>query len=180
MTATAVEFDAKTNVETWETTTGGTVWVWVRDPREAQGYRKQRVGGSTGSKILRITTDDRRFNQEQVVDEMLLSDPFTNGLLRKTDEKHVDDVIATYHLTNDDLMQLLELKDADAFEGEITDIHSELVLRRLAALADKHATVGQRDFIQELLEKKYGKGGTQQSIREQDRPGYRGLSLSGN
>lgn len=178
-TKTEVEFDPKTNVETWETTTDGTVWVWIRDPRETQGYKKQRVGGKHGgSRILRITTDDRRFNQEQVVDEMRSHDPFTNGLLRKTDERHVDDVDTRNHLTNDDLLALLEIKDEATFQSEVGEIHSELIMRRLAALATKNGTRGQDDFINALIEERWRVGGQQQSIREQNTPGYKGLPLS--
>jgi hypothetical protein len=153
-------------METWEITTDGTVWVDKMDAREGR-YVKQRVGGRQGgSRRLHITTDDRRFNQEQVVEEMKAYDPFTNGALVLVSAEKADDIDSTYHLTTEDLGRLLEIKDRDLFESEVSDIKSELILRRLKELGETQATVAQLEFITELIRARYKVGGTQRTVRE--------------
>lgn len=153
-------------VETWEITTEGTVWVWKMDARENK-YVKQRVGGRQGgSKRLHISRDDRRFNQEQVIDEMKSHDPFTNGALVLVSAEKADDIDSTYHLTIDDLLRLLEVKDQALFESEVADIKSELILRRLKEVAETKATVAQLEFIRDTIDARYKVGGTQRTVRE--------------
>ena len=153
-------------LETWEITTDGTIWVDKMDAREGK-YIKQRVGGRQGgSRRLHITTDDRRFNQEQVVEEMRDSDPFTSGALILVSAEKADDIDSTYHLTTEDLSRLLEIKDTKLFESEVGDIKSELILRRLKELAENQATVAQLAFIGELISTRYRVGGTQRTVRE--------------
>lgn len=160
-------WDARKHIETWEITTEGTVWILVSDPRDTSGYKKQRVGGRAGgSRRLRLSTDDRRYNEEQIVNEMQDHNPFRNGLLRLIDQKHQDDVITTYHLTSDDLATILEIRDEPMFEEAVRGITSELVLRRLAALGEKSATMGQLTFIRDVIEERYKVGGTQRSVQE--------------
>lgn len=171
-------------VETWEIVSEGTVWVWTADVRRPGYMQKTRVGGKAGgSRRLRITRDERRYNEEQIIEEMVANNPFRNGALKlitaKTDEVP-DDVDTTYHLDNGDLLALFELKDENLFKSEVDSIASELVLRRLYMLAEKNATVSQLSAVRDVVEARYGVGGTQQSIREQDRPGYRGTPLSGS
>jgi len=153
-------------IETWETTTEGTTWVSVMDPREGR-YVKRRVGGRQGgSRRLHISVDDRRFNQEQVVEEMREHDPFTNGQLVLISSDRAEDIDTTYHLTNDDLRALLSIKDSATFESEVADIKSELILRRLVEVAEKDATVAQLEFIRDLIRDRYKVGGTQRTVRE--------------
>lgn len=167
MTETDTTFDARRNIETWEITTEGTVWVLVSDPRDPSGYKKQRVGGRAGgSKRLRLSTDDRRYNEEQIVSEMQTSNPFRNGLLRLIDQTNQDDVVKTYHLTNDDLLTILEIRDEEMFEEAVRDITSELIIRRLAAIGEKSATMSQLTFIKDLIEDRYKVGGTQKAVQE--------------
>lgn len=169
--------DDDSTVESWEITTGGTVWVWTYDRREDR-YKKTRVGGRSGSKRLHISRDDRKFNQEAVVDEMAHHDPFTNGTLRLLDASTRDDTLnQRYHLTQEDLLALLEVKDEDLFKGEINDITSELILRRLYSLAEKHAQVWQLEFVRDLIEARYKAGGTQRTVREMIEAGERIQSL---
>lgn len=152
-------------VETWEITHDGTVWVAVYDKREDK-YKKQRVGGRAGgSKRLHITADDRRFNQEQVVDEMKQNDPFTNGSLKLISADRPEDVDTTYHLTAVDLEAILK-EDPETFEARVGDIKSELIVRRLLEVAEKAGTVAQLAFIRDLVEERYKVGGTQKSVRE--------------
>lgn len=161
------EFDAKTNIETWEITTEGTVYVHVRDPREPTGYRKQAVGGRQGgSRRLHITTDDRRFNQEQVAYENEGLDVFKNGMLIKVDETHVDDVDTSNHLTIPELALFFDERDETKFKARITPIVSELILRRLLDISDKSGLAWQQDWLHELVQQRYPIGGTQKTVRE--------------
>jgi hypothetical protein len=78
--------DNPTLLETWDMLSEETVWVWVKDPR-AGTMTKKRLGGKGGggTRVLHITSDDRRFNQEQIVEENATTDPFTNGALKLRD-----------------------------------------------------------------------------------------------
>lgn len=153
-------------IETWEITTNGTIWVWKMDARENK-YVEQRVGGRQGgSRRLHITRDDRRFNQEQVVEEMKHNDPFTNGALVLVSAEKADDIDSTYHLSDEDLARLLEIKDQDLFETEVSDIKSELILRRLKEVAESRGTVAQLDFVRGVIDERYKVGGTQRTVRE--------------
>lgn len=153
-------------VETWETTTEGTVWVWKHDAREGR-YVETRVGGRQGgSRRLHISRDDRRFNQEQVVEEMKEHDVFTNGQLVLVSADRAEDVDTTYHLTGDDLAKLLEIKDEELFQAEVNDIKSELIMRRLKEVAETKGTVAQLEYIRDVIEARYKVGGTQRTVRE--------------
>lgn len=157
---------SKSMIETWQITTEGTVWVSKMDPREGK-YVKQRVGGRQGgSKTLHISADDRRFNQEQVVEEMRDHDPFTNGALILISADRAEDIDSTYHLSAEDLAQLLKVKDPDLFKDEVTGIRSELILRRLKDLAETEATVAQLETIRDIIDERYKVGGTQRTVRE--------------
>jgi hypothetical protein len=174
--------DDKNVIEIWEITTGGTVWVWTRDVRQPGHMQKTRVGGKAGgSKRLRITRDERRYNEEQVIEEMTDHNVFRNGslkLISSEDGSKAEDVDTTYHLDTADLLALLEVKDEELFRSEVEALQSELILRRLFMIAEKNATVAQLDTVRDVVEERYGRGHTQQSIREQDTPGYRGTPLS--
>ena len=170
-------------IETWEIVSEGTVWVWTRDVRRPGYMQKTRVGGKAGgSRRLRITRDERRYNEEQIIEEMREWNPFRNGALKMIASRGEipDDVDTTYHLDNGDLLALFDLKDEELFRAEIEAVRSELVLRRLYMIAEKAATVAQLAVVKETIEGRFGVGGTQQSIREQDTAGYRGISLSGS
>lgn len=176
--ARVAEASEDKTIETWEATTDVTVWVWVYDKREDK-YKKQRVGGRSGSKKLHIRHDDRIFNQEQVVDENRHLDPFTNGLLRLVDGRQEGDEIDTsYHLTADDLKSMLEIRDEDVFRSEVEGITSELIIRRLKDLSEKYGQVWQRDFLVDLVEERYKVGGTQKSVREMMAEDDAGIRLS--
>ena len=167
MAETGIVVDPRLRVETWEITTEGTVWVWLMDPRE-QRYRKQQVGGRAGgSKRLRISTDDRRYNEEQIVEEMVDHNPFRNGALRIVSTEVIpEDVDTRYHFTTEQLVQLLEVRDEQLFRSEVEDITSELVIRRLKDQAEKTGTVGQLAFLTEIIDTRYRLGGTQRTVEE--------------
>lgn len=160
-------------VETWETAIAGTVWVWVYNRRQDQ-YELQRVGGSEGSRRLHITRDDRKHNQEQVPFENRGADPFTNGALRLIDtagrDEHLD---VRYHYSDTDLCELFEIRDVDLFIEAVGDIKSELVIRRIAALAETKATLAQSEALRELTQTRYPVGGTQKTVREMLEAGER-------
>lgn len=169
-TATVTEKDPREIHELWEVMVPGTIWVWVRDVRIPGQYKKTRVGGKAGgSRKLRITTDERRYNEEQVIEEMLDHNPFRNGFLRLVsvdEDARPDDILANYHLTDKDLLAYFEVKDADVFKEGVQDIESELILRRLFSLAREHGSVAQFDVLQDLVEERYKVGGTQKTVRE--------------
>lgn len=152
-------------METWEITGQNTVWVWVFDRREDK-YKKQRVGGRAGSRKLHIRRDDRKFNQEQVVDENAHLDPFTNGSLRLIEGTEESDVDTTYHWTIEDHKKMLSISDEDTFKEEVEGIRSELIVRRLKDVAEKYGQVWQLEYLRDLIEERWRVGGTQKSVRE--------------
>jgi hypothetical protein len=153
-------------IETWETLTDGTVWVWVKDARTGTMIKRRLGGKSGGTRSVNITADERRYNQEQVVEENKAEDPFTNGALKLKSTAHASDVDTTYHLTNDDLRELLAIRDQATFEGEVEQITSELILRRLKDIAESDATIAQYTYVRDLVDKRYRSGGTQATVRE--------------
>lgn len=160
--------DVRDGVETWEVVEGAnpTVWVWVSDPREPSRYRKQRVGGPAGgSRRLRISTDDRKYNEEQIIEEMQDHNPFRNGLLQLVSAAR-SDVEARHHLGFAELRRILSLREPELFEERVNSIDSELVLRRLKALAESEATVAQLEFVNRVIDERYKAGGTQRTVRE--------------
>jgi hypothetical protein len=160
-------------VETWESTMPGTIYVWLYDRREDK-YLKHRVGGKTGSKRLHITRDDRKYNQERVPVENIGHDPFTNGAMRLiTAETRDENLDTRYHLSDTDLHEILEIRDVEPFMEAVSDIQSELIIRRLVALAEKDGTQGQNEALKELAEVRYPIGGTQKTVREMIEAGER-------
>lgn len=160
-------------IETWEVAFPGEVWVWVYDRRNDE-YKKQLVSQRTGSKMLHISRDDRKYNQELIPDECKHLDPFVNGLLRllgaATRDENLD---VRNHYSNDDLIGMFEVRDGALFEEALEDLTSEIVLRRLMTLADDHGTVTQNNILRELIEKRFPVGGTQKTVREMYEAGER-------
>jgi hypothetical protein len=153
-------------IETWETLTEGTVWVWVKDARTGSMVKRRLGGKAGGTRSVHLTADERRYNQEQVVEENISEDPFTNGSLKLKNTTHASDVDTTYHLTNDDLRELLAIRDQKTFEGEVASITSELILRRLKDIAESEATIAQYQFVRDTVDERYRSGGTQATVRE--------------
>lgn len=152
-------------IETWESAVPGVIWVWLYDRREDR-YTKHSIGGR-GSKRLHISRDDRKYNQELVPMENRQHDPFTNGALRFIEAANRDETLdIRYHMTDEDLAQMFEVRDTDLFMEGIKGIESELILRRLEALAEVQATVAQYQAIKDLVRERYPIGGTQKSVRE--------------
>lgn len=148
--------------EIWESTTGGTTWVHVKDPRNPGGWRLQKVGGK-GTKRITVTVEEREFNQELVAYESGHLDPFTNGLLVRVSPKEI--VRGENELTDDDLIAVLRADD-ETFEDRLGAIESEIIVRRLFALAEKHATMVRYQAIQTLIDERYRLGKTQKVVKE--------------
>jgi hypothetical protein len=160
-------------VESWEIAFAGSVWVWIYDRRE-DAYKKVQVGNTSGSKRLHITRDDRKYNQELIPDENRRLDPFTNGSLRLLGSANRDESLdIRNHFADDELTAMFEVRDPDLFAEALADITSEVVLRRLAALADAHATVNQNNALRDLIQARYPIGGTQKTVREMFEAGER-------
>ena len=126
-------------------------------------------GRAGGSRKLHISPDDRRFNEEQVIEEMGEHNIFRNGTLRfisATDGSIPADVDTKNQLTLEDMKALLEIRDEDLFREEVTELTSELIVRRLKNLAEKDGTVAQNEVLTELIEERWKVGGTQRTVRE--------------
>lgn len=160
-------------VETWETAISGTIFVWIYDRREDR-YTQQSVGGRSGSKRVHLSRDDRKYNQEQVPIENADLDVFTNGSLRLIGAASRDESLNTrYHFTDEDLAALFEVRDPDVFLEGVSDITSELVLRRLLELGEKVGTMAQFQALKDLVTTRYPIGGTQKTVREMMEAGER-------
>lgn len=160
-------------IETWEILIPGSVYVWVYEKRDDR-YRKQRVGGTSGSRRLHISRDDRKYNQELIPVENRAHDAFTNGALRLVESSDRDEHLdIRYHYTDQDLAELFEVRDTELFIAAVKDIDSELIIRRLAAMAEVKATVAQNEALKELVSERYPIGGTQATVREMIEAGER-------
>lgn len=150
-------------VEIWETTTGGTTWVHVKDPRHPNTWIKKRVGGK-GTKRITLTVEEREFNQELVTYESAHHDPFTNGLLVRISPAGV--VRGENEVTDAELIAMLEDRDDARFDNLANRVDSEIVLRRLYALAEHHATVARHRSLGEVIERRFSIGKTSQVVKE--------------
>ena len=149
--------------ETWESTTGGAVWVQVKDPRTPGGWRQQKVGGR-GSKRLNISVEEREFNQELIPFENAQHDPFRNGLLIRTHPKQAER--GENELSDEELIGILQM-DADAlFDEAVASVTSEVNLRRLLKLAEKHTNMMRLQALQSLVDDKYRVGKTSRVVKE--------------
>lgn len=165
-------------IETWESAVDGTVYVWVYDRREDR-YVKATIGGGIGSKILHITRDDRKYNQEQVPIENKQHDPFTNGALRFKNAATRDETLdLRYHYTDEELIGIFDMRDLDLFKEAIESIESELILRRLFAVGETTGTIAQMDALRELIAARYPIGGTQKTVEEMMQKGQELSHLS--
>lgn len=153
-------------VETWESVISGTVYVWIYDRRDDK-YIQQAVGGRSASKRLHITRDDRKYNQELVPPENRQHDPFTNGALKLKEAITRDESLdMRYHFTDEDLKTFFEVRDDELFAEAINAIESELILRRLEAVAEKDGTKSQYEMVRDLVRVRYPIGGTQRTVAE--------------
>lgn len=157
-------------MEIWEITIPGSVFVSVRDPRVPGGWKQTSVSG-TGNKKLTLSKDEREFNEEQIPDENIHLNPFRNGAL----VCRQGELAEAKQYTDAELADLLDLNDA-AFEEAFKALPTEVLHRRLLAIAEKRATVTQFTLLKDFVDEKYRVGGTQRTVREMeslsDRMGY--------
>lgn len=154
---------AQVQQEMWESTTGGVVWVQVKDPRIPGGWRNQKVGGK-GSKRLNITVEEREFNQELIPFENEDHDPFRNGLLVRTHPK--DAAKGTNELSDDQLIEILQIGDDALYNEAVASIKTEVNLRRLTNLAEKHTNMVRFQALQGLVDDKFRVGKTSKVVKE--------------
>lgn len=150
--------------EIWETTTGGTTYVNVRDPRNPDGWTRKKVGGK-GSKRITLTVEEREFNQELVQYENEHQDPFRNGLLVRVSPGVIEDR-GENERTDEELIAILKTEDDIDFQATIEAINSEVLLRRLLGLANKHASMLRFEAIQHVVDDRYRIGKTSRVVRE--------------
>lgn len=157
-------------MEIWEITIPGTVFVSVRDPRLPGGWKQTSVSGK-GNKKLTISKDEREFNEEQLPEGNIHLNPFRNGILLCRQ----GELAEAKQYTDEELTAFLELDEAD-FKDAFEALPTEVLHRRLLAIAEKKATVQQHALLKDFVDEKYRVGGTQRTVREMqslsDRMGY--------
>lgn len=163
MTSTEPEDIDLTAQEIWETTTGGTTFVHVKDPRSPRAWNKKKVGGR-GSKRITLTVEERMFNQEQVAYENEHLDPFSNGLLVRVMPKSIER--SQYEISDEELVALLKGGEDEDFEAMVVATPSEVVLRRMLFLAERNATMYRHEVLRTAIETRFAIGKTQQVVRE--------------
>jgi hypothetical protein len=153
-------------METWEATTDGAVYVQVKDPRERTGWRQAKVTGR-GRKKIQLSVEERLFNQDLVPDEKRSQhDPFSNGLLVRTSPASTEAPLDGAHYTDEQLVELLGLDSDEVFLASVEAIQSEVVVRRLLKLAETKATMVRYQALQELVDTRYHIGKTSRVVAE--------------
>lgn len=146
-TRTAFTPRTREGEEIWETTTPGTIWVNQVDDR---GREKQvKVGGAIGQR-LRIQSMDREVAQGNVMDD--LSDPFTNGLLKRVDaDQQLDPETASDQALDTEQLVAIFAKKGAAFQTAVAKLN-ELNVRRMAGMAEAvDASASQITFLKEQV-----------------------------
>lgn len=163
--------------EIWETTTGGTVYVHVKDPRNPNGWVQKKVGGR-GTKRITVTVEEREFNTELVTYENAAHDAFRNGLLRRISPKDPEDKGAN-EISDDELIEYLKLDDDNLFTEYYQSLESEVVLRRLLVLGERNASMYRYNELKSYVDAKYALGKTQRVVQEMydDDARYSGADL---
>lgn len=148
-----------TKVEIWEATTEAVVFVAVRDTING-GWKHKKVT-QQGSRRIQLTVEERRYNQDNIPEENMNLDPFSNGQLICVQ----GDAKAPNHLTDEDLISVLTLEDDDEFEAAVADFESEVIIRRLLNLAQTKASHVRFEYIRDLVDERYRVGGTQRTVQ---------------
>jgi hypothetical protein len=149
-------------VEIWESVTDAKVYVNVKDPMKPGGWTKKKISRVTGPKRLQISVEERRYNQDLVPDERVSNDPFSNGMLVCVQGKEKP----ANAMTDEELLDILNLDDDDLFKETIEGIESEVVVRRLYGLSETKATHARYLIIQEIVDTRYRVGGSQRVVEE--------------
>jgi len=160
--ATAQPLQAHEVIETWEISTPGRVWLQTTTySRHNQPVIKDiSLGPNRVGQKLKITQADREMNQERVADSA--HDPFRNGLLVRVDADQNTDIATASQdaLTAAQLMDIFS-KHGNPFRTAVEAL-GEVPIRRLREMADAvDATVKQVQFLDEVIEERYFKAGSQ-------------------
>ncbi len=159
----AVEQDDPTKqIETWEITTEGRVWLTVTAfTRHGQPQDKDvSLGPKKIGQKLKISVADRERNQENVTDPKF--DPFVNGLLVRVDgdQQAVKATQSTDALSTADLMSLYELR-GDEFQAAVEAL-GQVPIRRLREMAEAvDATASQIRILDDVIQERYRKAASQ-------------------
>jgi hypothetical protein len=157
--------------ETWEIVTPGTVYVHTWSAQK-KTYVPTRVGGRGGTRRLQITTEDREYNEDLIIEENVHRNPFRNGTLRRVDAGAPKSERKEW--TNDDFREMLGIREPELFREALAEVENdELLVRRLKVLADKEGTVPQLEQIRDIIERRYKVGGTQKTVAEMMAAGER-------
>lgn len=152
--------DPKLVEEVWESTTGGWVHVWTKDPSNDRNWICKKRAGGPGNPKVKITVEEREYNQSRVAWGNEHLDPFTNGMLRRVGDVPKEERLGFEH-SDEDLTKMLTVKNDEAFSKLIRGIESEIVLRRMVPLAQKFATNARYEELKELVKERYwGNGST--------------------
>lgn len=168
-----IDLDAQ---EIWESTTGGTTFINIKDPRNPRAWITKKVGGK-GTQRITVTVEERMFNQDLVSYENTAQDPFTNGLLVRVSPKDVSK--GSNEVSDDYLIEQLRDRSDEAFTTYLKSIDSEVVIRRLQALAERHAAMYRFHEIQAEVDARYPVGKTSRVVSEMlnDDARYAGADL---
>lgn len=151
--------------EIWEPTTESAVHVLKKNPQDPTGWRNVKVGGKRGTRRLQLTREEREHNQQMVAIENKHLDPFLNGQLlciQGTPDS------SSAQMSDDQLRELLKIEDDDTFMEAVTDLGSEVLLRRLLLQAEDHATKRRYDMVYDYVSTTFRVGYTQKSVREME------------
>lgn len=162
--------------EIWESTTGGTVYVNVKDPRNPRAWIQKKVGGK-GSQRITITVEERLFNQDMNTYENEHLDPFANGLLYRVSPKSGER--GQYELSDEELVAVLKGGEDEDFEATVANTKSEIMLRRMLFLAERNATMHRFNIIKDTVEQRFAIGKTSKVVQEmyEDDHRYAGADL---
>lgn len=163
-------------IEVWEAATEGTTWLHKKNPQVAGTWKQHKVGGK-GSKRITITVEERLHNQDLLIYENQHLDPFTNGTLVRISPESAER--GPSEVTDDQLLELFEIGNDDVFASEVGEIKSEVVIRRLLALAEKHTSMVRYNMVRDVVDDRYKKAKTQTSVADlfRDDGSFRGHDL---
>ena len=183
------------NLEKWESTIEGTIFVNKFDPTGPPGSTTQEV--VRGGRQFLITPEERNLLNSGRC-ENKKKDPFFNGHLRPVVVKDLAAEVADQqsiiqqeaqkaaapnpnHASDEELLGLFEIRNHLSFRKAVEQITSAQTLRRLMALAgsdDANATVSQNNIVREALEAAADEGGVE--VIEIEQPGRIGNADEGD
>lgn len=146
--------DDSSGMETWKNATRSTV-VLRRFDRTGKLTDEVVRGGS----VFHITPDERRLNQEIAASDDL--DMFQNGLLAPVKLIESAEDVEQFksnpnHMSEDDMLALLQSRSAKAFQERVSNITNPVTLKRLLEMAaqsdEANATVKQVEFVTARLQ----------------------------